>query len=162
VCPERNGLGTFAKNEDIAFRYLLVRQTGKGVLNEASGNAAPAMGSGDRQMMEVPPPAIVAAKDSAHDFAMRRFRYGAEARIAQEKGRHAFLGVGFTEANTFASLPKSHDVLVIGDIHCANKPLCVGAEFIAPEFRPLFLIRWHFSAHHSRSFSNAPASAAQG
>ncbi len=131
------------------------------MLNEASGNAASAMGSGDRQMMQVPSSAIVAAKDGPHDFAMRRFRYGAEARIAQKKGRHAFLGVGFAEANTFASLPKSHDVLVIGDIHCANKPLCVGAEFIAPEFTPLFLIRWRFSTHHSRSFGKARDSAAQ-
>ncbi|HEV2977780.1 MAG TPA: hypothetical protein VG425_09350 [Casimicrobiaceae bacterium] len=92
---------------------------------------------------------------------MRRFRYRAEARIAQKKSRHAFLGVGFAEANTFASLPKSHDVLVIGDIHGANKPPCVGAEFIAPEFTPLFLIRWRFSTHHSRSFGKARGNAAQ-
>lgn len=131
------------------------------MLNEVSGNAAPAMGSGDRQVMQVPSSAVVAAKDGPDDFAMRRFCYGAEAWIAQKKGRHAFLGVGFAEAHTFASLPKSHDVLVIGDIHCANKPLCVEAEIIASEFTPRFLIRWRFSTHRSRSFGKARGSAAQ-
>src|SRR5271157_1508601 len=60
VCPECNCFGTFAKNEDIALRDFRACQTGERMLNKASGNTSPAMGSSDLQMMEVPSSAIVA------------------------------------------------------------------------------------------------------
>lgn len=74
--------------------------------NQASAKAAPAMSGVDRQMMEVPSPAIVAAKHGAHDLAARRLRNRAQAGVALEKGCHTFLRVGFAKADPFASLPE--------------------------------------------------------
>ena len=74
--------------------------------NQASTNAASAMSGVDRQMMEVSSPAIVAAKDGAHDLATRRVGHRAQAGVAPEKARHTLLRVGFAKADPFASLPK--------------------------------------------------------
>jgi len=90
------------------------------MFDQASGNTMPAMRGGDREMMQIAAPAVVAAKNRAHDFAGRRFGDYAQPGIPGEKGRHAIRRIGLTQANTFASVPKGLDPRVVGNVHGAN------------------------------------------
>jgi hypothetical protein len=109
--PKTNALDIFMKNEEVTLLDTNVLQGSQAPVNKPATNALPSILGMHGQVMNVTPPAIVAAQYRPGKFAVA-FSDKAHTGIPVKVGLDALSGVGAAEANAFSLQPQVHHPVI--------------------------------------------------
>lgn len=124
--PEPQPFGIARKYEGVTFRNTQGMKTGSAGIDQGPADSSSTARGTDGQVIDVAPPAVMAAEKSSHDRAIRRLGHEAETGVALQKKGQMVSSIGVAEANMLRVFPKGDGPVIIADRHFFDPVMAFG------------------------------------